>query len=476
MAEILKAYTPQQLYELQRDKLIADNVGLTNFNEGSRTRSILEAVALIVSSTQFDFLEGLRQSIPIALFDGLDFARKSASNSSGFIRLFRLPLFFITYVGSDSSSAITINSTTLTTITSSTPADNLSITFSSFPTIQDLVDEINTNSSYTAVVVGNNGSEDTTQLYSYSSKEIIGTSNHLNTANTRDIMQAGSVGVVLPAGIQVSVNDLIFQTTIGANILAGDATSIPLATSSLTPGTVGNIIVNALDSLNGKGFVSSAINGADYVVNDSVFSGGENEETEEERSERFKIYVQGINRSTVIGIQAAVLEINGIKSVTVRENYPQAGQFTVVADDGTGSLSNSQISEIIKVLDGDPDDLVNFPGARAAGVTANVEAPTVISVDVTVAIVRIGQVSDETEIILNVKSAIEQYINTRKIGNDVVLNEIRSIAMAAHPANYDLSVSLPVANVSINSSSLARTGSGTGGIVAVTVNTLTSTP
>lgn len=473
MAEILKAYTPQQLYELQRDKVIADNVGLTNFNEGSRVRSILEAVALIASSTQFDFLEGLRQSIPIALFDGLEFSRKSASNSSGFIRLFRLPLFYMTYTGSDSSNTITINSTTLTTTTSGTPADDLSITFSSFPTVQDLVNEINTNSAYTAVVVGNNGGEDTTQLYTYSAKEIVGTANHLNTANSRDIMLLGNVGVVLPAALQVSVNDLVFQTTSGSNILAGDATSLPIALSSLTPGTIGNIIVNALDSLNGKGFISSAINGADYVINDSVFAGGENEENEEERSERFKIYVQGINRSTVIGIQAAVLEIDGIKSVTVRENFPQAGQFTVVADDGTGSLSAAQISEIIKVLDGDPDDLINFPGARAAGVTANVSAPAVIGVDVTIAIIRIGQISDETEIILNVKSAIEKYVNTRKIGDDVVLNEIRAISMAAHPANYDLSVSLPTANVPIDSSSLARTGSGTGGLVAVTVNTLT---
>ena len=44
---ILKVFTPEQLYTLMRDHVISKSVGLTNFNEGSRTRVVLETVAEI---------------------------------------------------------------------------------------------------------------------------------------------------------------------------------------------------------------------------------------------------------------------------------------------------------------------------------------------------------------------------------------------------------------------------------------------
>ena len=64
MSTILKNFTPEQNYTLMRDKVIADNVGLTNFNEGSNTRAILEAVGLIASTIGFDYLEAIRQAAP----------------------------------------------------------------------------------------------------------------------------------------------------------------------------------------------------------------------------------------------------------------------------------------------------------------------------------------------------------------------------------------------------------------------------
>ena len=59
MTAILSNYTPDQHYDLARNKVIADNVGLTNFNEGSNTRAILEAVGIIASAIGFDFLDCL---------------------------------------------------------------------------------------------------------------------------------------------------------------------------------------------------------------------------------------------------------------------------------------------------------------------------------------------------------------------------------------------------------------------------------
>ena len=323
---------------------------------------------------------------------------------------------------------------------------------------------------------GKSGVAASTGLFNYSSVEIKAVSNHLNIADTRDIMPTSAPVVSVPISSRVSVDNQSFSTTASGTIPVGDATSAPIATQAELAGTTGNILAGAIDTLAGKGTINTAITGVEHVKNDSAYSGGENEESDADRAVRFQVFVQGLAKHNVIGIQSAVLNIQGIKSVSVRNNFPAAGVVTVVADDGTGNLSGAQITEIQKVLDGDPDDLVNFPGVLAAGITANVEAPTVIAVNVVISVFRVGSTSDETEINTFVQSAIENYINTRKLGDDVVLNKIREIAMSAHPAVYDVTITTPVANTSISASELSRTGSGTGATVDVTVVTLESVP
>ena len=109
MSEILKVFTPEQLYELIKNKIISDKVGFTNFNEGSRIRSILEAVAELEATTGLDYIEALRQSIPIALYDGFGFTKKGEVSSNGYFRLYRIPSFTIKYSGEATSVLLTID-------------------------------------------------------------------------------------------------------------------------------------------------------------------------------------------------------------------------------------------------------------------------------------------------------------------------------------------------------------------------------
>ena len=147
-----------------------------------------------------------------------------------------------------------------------------------------------------------------------------------------------------------------------------------------------------------------------------------------------------------------------------------------MADDGSGSITAELIAEIRKVLDGDPSDFINYPGCRAAGITINIVDPTVIPISVIIEIQRIGTLSDIDEIKTAVQSAIENYINTRQLGQDVVRNEIIALAKKAHPAIYDVILTFPSENVSIDDMYIPRTGSGTGGTITATVTTLTSMP
>ena len=312
-------------------------------------------------------------------------------------------------------------------------------------------------------------------FFAYSAKQIVGTSNYLNIANTRDVTPVGAILIAIPASVQASVDDQFFLTTATSSIPAGDATSLPVPAEAIRVGVVGNILANAIDTLNGKGALVTSIPSIQFVINDSAFAGGEDRESEENRAIRFQAEIQGLTRSTVLGIIASVLALDGIKSVSLRENFPSAGQITVIADDGSGLLSAAKKIEVEKVLDGDPDDLANFPGVRSAGITANVEAPFVIPVDVVIVITRVGTLSDEDEIQTAVQSAIEQYINTRKLGEDVIRSEIIKVAKNANPSVYDVSLTIPLANTVIDDSSLARTGSGTGASVITSLITIFST-
>ncbi len=473
MSTILKNFTPEQLYNLMRNKVIADNVGLTNFNPGSNTRSILEAVALVASAQGFDFLEATRQAIPISLYDGLGFRRKAATVSSGFLRFYRKPVFYITYTGADTDVELDISLTELTLTTSGTPADDVTVDFATFTTIDAVVAEIDSKTNWSATKV-QDGS--VSSLYLYSSRQIVGNENYLTLDDTVDVMSSTAPLVNILANAQASVDDVIIQTTSASTIAAGDATSPVIASTSLQTGEDANIDALAIDTESGNGTLNNPITGVEHVINDSAFANGTNKESDEERASRFQTFVQGLHGGTAAGIESAVLEITGIKSVTVRERFPAPGTNTVIADDGSGALTVAQIEEIRKVIDGDPDDLANYPGVGVAGINYNIEAPTVIAQDVVATVQRIGTISDSTEITTAVQSEIERYINTRKLGDDVVRSEIIKRAKSAHPAIYDFILTTPAANVSANLGEVIRTGAGTGASVALTLVTLTDTP
>lgn len=472
MSTILGNPTPEQHYELARNKVIADNVGLTNFNAGSDIRSILEACSIIASILGFDFLEAIRQAIPIALYDGLTFTKKGASISNGYLRFYRLPVFTILYSGADADVKLSISGTQLTLVTSGTPSDDVTVNFATFNTIDAVVAEIDSKTNWSATKVQNGSVSD---LYLYSNKQIVGNTDYKNVTDSIDVMNLSAPLINILSGTQVTVDDIIFQTTAAGTIDAGNATSAVIAASSIQTGDNSNISAQAIDTLSGKGTINTSTD-AEHVINDSAFANGREQETDAERASRFQLYIQGLTTGTKAGIESAILNLEEIKSVTMRARYPVPGTNTIIADDGTGNLSTTQIDLIRKVIEADPDDLTNYPGKGTAGINYNIEAPSVIAQNVAITIYRIGTNSDETEIKLAVQTAIEQYINTRRLGDDVIRAEIIERAMAAHPACYNTVLATPSSDVSISLSEVSRTGSGTGASVVVTLVTYMTTP
>lgn len=96
------------------------------------------------------------------------------------------------------------------------------------------------------------------------------------------------------------------------------------------------------------------------------------------------------------------------------------------------------VAETQKVLEGDVNDSVNYPGIKAAGIFLSVEAPTFKRITVRVTIsAEVGFV--ESELAPLVKQEIETYINSLKIGEDVIISRIIDVS---HNVTGVLSVNL----------------------------------
>jgi len=466
----LKVYTTEQLYAFMEAKMLASGCGLTNMNKGSRTRTTLEAVSEVCSFIGFDFLAGLRSAIPVAFFDAFDFQRKPETVSAGYLRFFRMPVMVVTYTGTGSDCLMSITALNFTTTCTGAPGDNLVLPLATYATINALAAQIDAQPSYSATVISN-GTDNSNTLYQYTNVDVVASTDYLGVTSSRNLLKDPATAIVIPSGTQVTVDGLTFTTTAIGNILVGDANSDQITAQCETTGPEGNIAAQAIDTRNGKGSALNKPPDVDYVINDSAFAGGLDEETDDQRRERFAITVEGLAGSTVRGLEAATLSVDGIRSVSIRERYPNAGEVTVIADDGTGNLTPAKQQEILDVLNGDPTDYINFPGFRAAGILIYVQPPVVVPINWDLTLYRVGITSDENEIKNAAQTTVEQYTNTRKLGEDPILTEVIRRVKNAHPAIVDMAINLPLANPIISGSQLARTGAGSGATVTITLVT-----
>jgi len=421
-----------------------------------------------------DNSNAIRKAIPISLYEGLGFTKKSAVASNGYLRFYRVPEFYIKYTGAGTTAAITNTGVTFD-ITTDVPADNLVLDYITYPTIADLVTAIDGHGSYECYYTGTDDTQASTILYQYTAQEIIGELNYRNAVG-RDVMAGPAPSVLLLTGYSASVNNLIFSTMVNGTIAAGDSTTPQITAQCQTTGPDGNIGINALDTLNGQGFLVSQNVEVEHAINDSSFANGSAEETDQEQAERFQATIQGLNDGTLNAMVAETLEVSGIRSVSYRDSYPGPGFVTLVADNGSGVLTLAQIDEINKRMYGDINDIENYPGVRPAGITIAIVAPVVVPINFTIAIYRIGELSDPTQITTTVQTVVEQYVNTRKLGDDMVLSELVKRIKASHPAIYDVVITLPVANVPANEDGVVRTGAGVGATITVTITTYTVKP
>jgi uncharacterized phage protein gp47/JayE len=89
MSEIYKPKTSDQIIDSIKRYLISKNSSLNNFNTGSRLLTLIEAVSLTSSQTQNDFFQAILKAIPVSIYNGFGFEKKSGVKSTGSLNFSR---------------------------------------------------------------------------------------------------------------------------------------------------------------------------------------------------------------------------------------------------------------------------------------------------------------------------------------------------------------------------------------------------
>lgn len=119
----------------------------------------------------------------------------------------------------------------------------------------------------------------------------------------------------------------------------------------------------------------------------------------------------------------------------------------------TGLLALAQ-----KIIDGDPDDRVNYPGIRAAGVLVQAKTPQVLIQNITVS-VTISEGYDDGAVEDEVSEVIKEYVNALGISGDMLIATLYRRIMGVAGV-YNCLISSPASDVILLDDQMARTTDG----------------
>ena len=141
------------------------------------------------------------------------------------------------------------------------------------------------------------------------------------------------------------------------------------------------------------------------------------------------------------------IQINAASGFTV----PVGGSVVLKTFTATSGLWK----EAVKVLNGVPNDLENYPGFKAAGVYLDVGIPNINNITFSIAI-SVESGFTESQFYTEVKNEVMAYVNNLNIGENVYISEIIKL-IKEKEGILDVSVTSPPSNVIVLPGSMART-------------------
>jgi uncharacterized phage protein gp47/JayE len=236
-------------------------------------------------------------------------------------------------------------------------------------------------------------------------------------------------------------------------VVAGGVASLDVPVTALATGAAGNVQPGAVSLL------ASAIPGIDAVTNANAFQNGLDAESDSAFRDRFRNFIASRSRATTVAVGYAISSIQQGLNYTVQENLDSAGQprmgsFIVTVDDGSGSPSSALLSTVQTAVD----------AVRPVGSIFSVRPPTVVTVDVSLAIT-VAAGTAKPQVAGGVGNAIGSYVNSLPIGTTLPLTRLAQVAYAADGSV--INVSQLLANGNTNDVTPGASGVVKAGVIAV---------
>jgi uncharacterized phage protein gp47/JayE len=120
-----------------------------------------------------------------------------------------------------------------------------------------------------------------------------------------------------------------------------------------------------------------------------------------------------------------------------------------------------------KVLNGDRNDTINYPGYVAAGIIIHIDTPTIRQITIILGIsVDVG--FDEADLRDDVQLIVENYIDGLRIGENVILAKIIDLAMGITGVT-DVHILSPTSNIVILEEELPKSFDSSGNSLVTVV-------
>ena len=401
-----------------KESAIANGSGITDFNDGSNVMSIFEAIARPIEQGYIDTRNGYSnnlRAIPYSVFDFKQKEGQKASVNVVFTRNAVLTTTSIIQAGSRvSNGELVFTTTEVATIQAATKA-SVKLIFSR--------NEI--SSSEKIIPIGSRVSDSSTNYVFVTTQVGVIESGELNSG----LVEAQAINIGSPYNLAANTLTVI-QSTLDPEITSvtnpeaasggnnGALESNSVAAVAEDVGLKYNVAANTVTTIESN-LTAEIVS----VTNPYKATGGTDAETQTQMLRRFKLFINGLQGSNRYGIEAGVLGLEGVRSVGLEEHFPPKSDiynFTVYVDDGSGRLTEDLKNQVTDLING--DDTEESPGLRAAGINVDVQAATIITINIalTATIYRV----EEARVRNDITVKLQEYINGLGIHENVVLSSV----------------------------------------------------
>lgn len=260
---------------------------------------------------------------------------------------------------------------------------------------------------------------------------------------------ASAADLSVPAGTVCATAGMVRFETLEDVVLPAGETSVEAAARAVEAGAAGNVPEGSIQAM------AVAPVGISRCVNPRAFTGGADAEEDGTLRERvLETYRRMPNGANAAFYEQEALSFDQVAAVTVLPRNRGKGTVDVVVATQAGLPGAELLSQLTDY----------FEARREIAVDVEVKAPTVKTVDVTVAVTP-KEGADSAQVKTGVEAALRDFFSGKRLSRNVLVAELYQLIFSqAGVANC--SVSAPAADVAVARGELPRLGTLTVGVSA----------